>query len=225
MYYIYFGMGAILLICAIVGLRRGLLKMLFGFVAIVVSLAATYFLTPYVSNYVIEETEICDYVEDKIYEGFENSLRKKVEETLKASGVTDEAKLDALTEEQTQELIKHYPSISSLKEAFRVASDFALQNRQAILHIYHSMTRDVFIENTLRLCNYTVTTYIAAAFPDVHLSESDHAALVSVLRSLLLGIVISWIAEGMPAEAIDSMERMIDLCDDVPTMIIQKSPR
>ena len=135
------------------------------------------------------------------------------------------ALLDDIILEQTQELIKHYPSISSLQEAFRVASDFALQNRQAILHIYHSMTRDVFIENTLRLCNYTGTTYIAAAFPDVHLSESDHAALVSVLRSLLLGIVISWIAEGMPAEAIDSMERMIDLCDDVPTMIIQKSPR
>jgi hypothetical protein len=46
-----------------------------------------------------------------------------------------------------------------------------------------------------------------------------------VLRGLLIGIVISWIAEGMPAEAIDSMERMIELSEDVPGMIIQKALR
>lgn len=135
------------------------------------------------------------------------------------------ALLEDIILEQTNELISHYPSISSLNEAARVAFDFAMQNRKAILHIYHSVTRDVFIDNALRLCSYTVSAYISAAFPDIHLSESDHTALVSVLRSLLLGIVISWIAEDMPAEAIETMERMIELCEDVPAAIIQKALR
>ena len=135
------------------------------------------------------------------------------------------ALLEDIILEETNALIRLYPSISSLKEAARVAFDFAMQNREAILHIYHSVTLDVFVENALRLCNYTVTAYISSAFPDIHLSESDYSALISVLRGLLIGIVLSWIAEGMPAEAIDSMERMIELSEDVPGMIIQKALR
>lgn len=135
------------------------------------------------------------------------------------------ALLEDIIIEQTNVLIKSYPSISSLKEALQVAFDYALQHRQAILHIYHSFTRDVFVENTLQLCKYTVTSYIAAAFPDICLNRSDHDALISVLSSLLLGIVISWIAEGMPSDSIETMNRMLDLCEDVPSMIIQKALR
>ena len=135
------------------------------------------------------------------------------------------AALEDITIEQTNELIKSYPSISSLKEAFRVAFDYALQHRQAILHIYHAFTRDIFVENTLKLCRYTVSAYIAAAFPDIHLSKPDHDALISVLSSLLLGIVMAWIADGMPSDAMESMDRMLELCEDVPSMIIQKSFR
>ncbi|MBR3642090.1 MAG: TetR family transcriptional regulator, partial [Parasporobacterium sp.] len=72
------------------------------------------------------------------------------------------ALLEDIILEETNALIRLYPSISSLKEAARVAFDFAMQNREAILHIYHSVTLDVFVENALRLCNYTVTAYISS---------------------------------------------------------------
>lgn len=133
------------------------------------------------------------------------------------------ALLEDIVIEQTNDLISRYPSISSLKEAFRVAFDFAVQNRRAILHIYHSVSRDIFVENTLRLCEYTVSAYLEAAFPDVQLNEADRTAALSVIRSLLLGIVISWIADGMPADALDSLNRMIDLCEEVPSQIIRKA--
>ena len=65
----------------------------------------------------------------------------------------------------TDQLIEEYPTISTLDECCEMAFRYALQNRSAVMHIYHSVNRDLFEESTMRLCEYAVTTYIDTAFP------------------------------------------------------------
>ena len=69
----------------------------------------------------------------------------------------------------TDQLIEEYPTISTLDECCEMAFRYALHNRSAVMHIYHSVNRDLFEESTMRLCDYAVTTYIDTAFPQ-HLS-------------------------------------------------------
>ena len=107
MYYIYFGIGAILLISAILGLKRGLLRTLFGLVALVASLTITFFVTPYVSDYLIKETVIEDKIEEKIYSKLEDAMKEKVKESLENAGVTTD--LSKLTDEETQALLAEDP--------------------------------------------------------------------------------------------------------------------
>ena len=74
--------------------------------------------------------------------------------------------LTEIITEHTEQMIREYPSINSLDECFHVAFQFAKENSRAVMHIYHSVNRDLFETNTLKLCQSVVETYIATAFPD-----------------------------------------------------------
>ena len=65
----------------------------------------------------------------------------------------------------TDRLIEEYPTISTLDECCEMAFRYALRNRSAVMHIYHSVNRDIFEKSTMRLCEYAVTTYIDTASP------------------------------------------------------------
>jgi uncharacterized membrane protein required for colicin V production len=103
MYYITLCAIAIIVICGLIGLWRGLFKTFFGLLALVLSLAATYYVSPYVGNYVIENTEIDDYVESKIYDKLEKAVEKKVKESLENAGITKD--LDEIAKQETSNLM------------------------------------------------------------------------------------------------------------------------
>ena len=57
MYYTTLCAIAIIVICGRIGLSRGLFKTLFGLLALVLSIAVTYYVSPYLGTYVIENTD------------------------------------------------------------------------------------------------------------------------------------------------------------------------
>ena len=131
--------------------------------------------------------------------------------------------LGEIITEQTEQLIRAYPSISSLDECFHVAFQFALENKRAVMHIYHSVNRDVFTQSTLKLCDYAVSTYVATAFPGDPVSESDRQIVIRFMKCQLFGMCIDWIDQGMTDAAYDDLHRMLELSRDVPQLIIRRS--
>ena len=191
MYYIYFGIGAILLISAIVGLKRGLLKTLFGLIALVASLAATFFITPYVSNYLIEETHIEDAVEEKIYSKFEGVMKAKVKESLENAGVTTD--LSKLTDEETQDLLESEPDkatqvqvIDGLDLPDIAKTDFIENNND---DMYAALGIDSFYRY--------ISRYAARRI----VKMGTYVAVFIFLRLifLLIGIIITHTVEELPA--------------------------
>ena len=131
--------------------------------------------------------------------------------------------LGEIITEQTEQLIQAYPSISSLDECFHMAFQFALENKRAVMHIYHSVNRDVFTQSKLKLCEYVVTTYITTAFPDDLISESDRSVVIRFMKCQLLGMCFDWIDRGMTDAAYDDLHRMLELMQGVPQLIIRRS--
>ncbi len=107
MYYLVFCIIAILIMSALIGLKRGIFKTLFGFLAIVLSIVATYFASPYISSVIIEYTEIDNRIEDTIYKKIETDTQKSVAESLKNAGIKDD--LSKLTEEETRYILENDP--------------------------------------------------------------------------------------------------------------------
>lgn len=191
MYYIYFGIGAILLISAILGLKRGLLRTLFGLVALVASLAITFFVTPYVSDYLIKETVIEDKIEEKIYSKLEDAMKEKVKESLENAGVTTD--LSKLTDEETQALLAEDPDKATQVQLIDgldlpdVAKTSIIENNNddmysalGISSFYH------FISRYAARQIVKVGTYVAVF-------------ILFRLVFLLIGVIITHVVEELPA--------------------------
>ena len=91
------------------------------------------------------------------------------------------------------------------------------------MHIYHSVNRDMFTQSTLRLCDYVVAAYVATAFPDDPMDESDRQIVIRFMKCQLFGMCIDWIDRGMTDDAYDDLHRMLELIHGVPELIIRRS--
>ncbi|MCR5543895.1 MAG: CvpA family protein [Eubacterium sp.] len=107
MYYIVFCILAILIMSSIIGFRRGLFKTLFGFLALIITIGLTYVLNPIVTSYIIDNTEIDEYIENRVYSKLESDINRRVAESFKDSGVTTDLK--ALTAEETGRIMEENP--------------------------------------------------------------------------------------------------------------------
>ncbi len=104
MYYLLFSCGAILLLSIIIGFRRGLLGSLLRVVAFVIGIVATFVLAPVITQLLIENTDIDERIDRKIYTNIESGIHSEVAKSLEDAGVKAEdiAKLAA---EETRNII------------------------------------------------------------------------------------------------------------------------
>ena len=121
------------------------------------------------------------------------------------------ALLEELITEQADNIMKKYPSISSLEEAFRAALEFSMENKRAVLHIYNSVSRDNFEQYALRICGYVVNTYAASTLKDKGISEEDTKALCRFIKCSLFGLYIDWLGGNMKEDILSDLARLARL--------------
>lgn len=126
------------------------------------------------------------------------------------------ALMEEIITEQTTEIIRQYPSISSLEECFHAAFAFVMENKNAVLHIYHSVSRDLFESELLKTCDYIVRTYIRMVYPERKMAEPDHEILIRFAKCELFGLIIEWIINGMNSQEIQDLSRAMVLFRNFP---------
>ena len=114
--------------------------------------------------------------------------------------------------EETDTLIRKYPSISSLDECVSVAFQFALQNKKAVQHIYNSVNRDIYERYLMKICNHVVTAYLDTVSEKDAICESDRAILIRFFQCEIFGLSFEWITNGMKDDAIQEICRLTELC-------------
>jgi len=92
-------------------------------------------------------------------------------------------------------LVAKYPTISSVEQSFDAVVDYLMQNKRAIYHIYHSISRDIFERHLMELCQYVAATYIGAAAGGQ--PQEDIDVLIRYHRCVCFGTVIDWLNSGM----------------------------
>ena len=107
MYYIVFCVIAILVVSATVGLWRGLFRSLFGLVALILCIFITYLVGPYATDFVIDNTEIDNYIEEKIYSRLQDSVEADIKESLKNAGYTEG--VETIVTEKKEEILAVEP--------------------------------------------------------------------------------------------------------------------
>ena len=123
--------------------------------------------------------------------------------------------LEEMVMEQAEELIAQYPSISSLEECLDAAVSFAMNNRRAAMHIYNSVSRDIYEQYLWRVCEHVVTVYIDNALKDYRIAADDKEIIINFYKCACFGAILDWQSGGMKKDVKKQFSRMLELKKDL----------
>lgn len=121
------------------------------------------------------------------------------------------AVIEEIVTDEACAIISQYPAIDSIEECLGVAVGFAVKNRRAALHIYHSSNRDLFERSLFNVCETVVTAYLERVLGENPVDERDKELLIRFYKCECFGQVIDWMNGGMKEEALDNFHRLYEL--------------
>lgn len=119
--------------------------------------------------------------------------------------------MESIVKEDAERIIREYPAVTSIEECINAAVGFALDNRRAVLHIYHSVNRDLYEQYQWRVCEHTVTTYVDGILAGRQISAQDRKVIIAYLKCVSFGIIIGWLETEMETEIQSQFERIYEL--------------
>lgn len=105
--------------------------------------------------------------------------------------------VETIVREEAERVIQEHPPIRSMEDCLNAIIGFALENRQAVLHIYRSVNRDTYEQHQWRVCEHAATAYFDALAAGKSVSEADRKIIIEYVKCVSFGLVIDWLEMGM----------------------------
>ena len=119
--------------------------------------------------------------------------------------------VETIINEDADRVIQEHPSIESVEDCLNAAIRFALENRKAVLHIYHSINRDIYEQYQWRVCEHAVTTYVDGILAGRTVAEPDRNLMIDYLKCMCVGFVVGWLETGMQEGIQSRFHRICEL--------------
>ena len=121
--------------------------------------------------------------------------------------------LTALVEEimmnMVDELIEKYPAVDSMDQGIAVAVEFVLDNKIAIMHIYHSDQRPIYERCLMKLCRHVSEKLIDSNLSVDKVSEEEKELLISYYKCTFFGFIMDWCEGGLKPGHAESFGNLI----------------
>lgn len=121
------------------------------------------------------------------------------------------ALIEDLVMSVAEQLVQEYPSADTIRDFMELALDKLLAHRRALLHIYHSVNREMFEQYLWQVCERIVILYVDSVLDEVEIDETDYTIIIRYLKSLSFGIVSDMLNSGLNEDIRVSFERIIEL--------------
>ena len=121
------------------------------------------------------------------------------------------ALIEAIVHDQAEELIRNHSTITTIEDALNVAVDSILQHRRAALHIFNSVSRDVYERYLMQICQNAVEKCFDAIIGERRVSPQDREILILSYRAWCFGLVIDWLDHGLKDDIHPTLTRMCEL--------------
>lgn len=129
--------------------------------------------------------------------------------------------IEEIIKEEAESIIRAYPSVTTIVECFDAVIEFTSHKKKAIMHIYRSLSRDVFEENLMMVCEYAVRSYVETALAQEPISTEDKKTIIDYYKCVCFGLTIDWLNNGMTEEYTKSIRRIFLLKKDLAVEIAQ----
>lgn len=164
---------------------------------------------------------------DAIIQAFGQLLEEKPYNKITVKDIVDSCQINRNTfyyhfhdiPELLEETIKNYAddiiqthiNFGSPMDCLTPLVQHCMNHKKAILHIYHSVHREVFLNELNQICLYCVTQYINTATAELTVSQNDRKLFIRLYKCALVGIFLDWLDEGMNYDLLASFSRTCEL--------------
>lgn len=133
------------------------------------------------------------------------------------------ALLEELIMDQADRIIAAQGPALSLADCLETAARFALERRQAVLHINQSAHRDLFELCLMDVCRRVVEDYAAAAIGGVPIPPEDRAVIIRFYQCECFGQVMAWLNDGMRYDIGKQFRRLCQLGEGMTERMLRRA--
>ncbi|MCI6012804.1 MAG: TetR/AcrR family transcriptional regulator [Firmicutes bacterium] len=112
---------------------------------------------------------------------------------------------------ETDYIIQKYSRFGSPLDCLEPLVELSMKRRRALLHIYRSIQREVFLNQFERIAIHSVSRYIDTVAEDLILSEDDRNLLIRFYKCIFVGVVLDWLDSGMSYDLVSRAQRLSEL--------------
>ncbi len=124
------------------------------------------------------------------------------------------ALIEEIVKEEAEQILRKYPSVSTIVECFDALIEFATHRKRAIMHIYRSVNREVFERHLMTVTEFFVSNYVNTALINENIGEADKKAVIDYYKCVCFGLVLNWLNTGMTDEYAHEIRRIFLLQKD-----------
>lgn len=110
--------------------------------------------------------------------------------------------LENVINEETNILLKKYPTIDSIDTAIEVAIKYVLENKKTILNIYNHLDRNIYERFIMNTCEYTVSSLMNSITKELNIDEKNKKFLINFVKCQFFGFCIDWLSRNLDEEYI-----------------------
>lgn len=122
--------------------------------------------------------------------------------------------LESTLIEEADKIIDSYGKSNSSISCLKPMVEYCLGHKKALLHIYRSMQREIFVNQLDRICFHTITKYVETVTADIMLLSEDKHLLIQFYKCAFKGTFLDWMEEGMNTDLLRAFERITELFGD-----------
>lgn len=119
--------------------------------------------------------------------------------------------VESIVNEESDRMIQEHDCVGSVEECLDAMLSFALENRRAVLHIYHSVNRDLYEQYQWRVCEHMVTRYVDGVLKGRSIKAEDRKLMIDYMKCVCFGLVMGWLETGMQDDVIARFHRLYEL--------------
>ena len=119
--------------------------------------------------------------------------------------------LEEIITEQAEQIIAENPTVASMEDCLLAAVRFARENKRVILHIYHSVSRELYDQYLWKVTEAVVTRYTDALLDGQPVLEEDRQLFIRYMKGLCYGLSSEWIHTGMHSDIEADIRRLSEL--------------
>ena len=133
------------------------------------------------------------------------------------------ALLEELITDQADRIITAQGPALSLADCLETAARFALDHRQAVLHINQSAHRDLFELCLMDVCRRVVEDYASAAIGSLSIRPEDREILIRFYQCECFGQIMAWLNDGMRYDLGKQFRRLCQLGEGMTERMLKRA--